>query len=79
MMKKLQAPKPIASMGLSNTAAVVISEIDDAGENVKYYVTTTGADLVKVHRAKIRFRASDGAPYFSSVCGRMLLDNFMRI
>ncbi len=76
-MKKMQAPKPIASMGLSNVAAVVLSEIDAAGENVKYYVTTGAADMVKVHRAKVYYRR-DGAPYFRSVVGRMLLDNFMR-
>ena len=76
-MKKLTDLKPVAVMGLSNTAAVVISELDDAGENLKYYVTT-GGESVKVHRAKVYYRASDGAPYFRSVVGRMLLDNFMR-
>ena len=75
-MKKLADLKPIAVMGLSNTAAVVISELDDAGETVRYYVTTGAADMVKVHRAKIYYRR-DGAPYFRSVVGRMLLDNFM--
>ena len=76
-MKKLQAPKPIATLSLSNTAAVVLSEIDAAGERVKYYVTT-GQDLVKVHRAKIYYRR-DGTPYFNSVAGRMTLENFMRL
>ena len=76
-MKKIQAPKPIASMGLSNVAAVVLSEIDAAGETVHYYMTTGATDMVKVHRAKIYYRASDGAPYFRSVVGRMALDNFM--
>ena len=77
-MKKLTDLKPVAVMGLSNTAAVVISDLDAAGENLKYYVTTGATDMVKVHRAKIYYRASDGAPYFSSIAGRMLLDNFMR-
>ena len=76
-MKKLADLKPVAVMGLSNTAAVVISELDDVGETVRYYVTTGAADMVKVHRAKIYYRR-DGAPYFRSVVGRMLLDNFMR-
>ena len=77
-MKKLADLKPVAVMGLSNTAAVVISELDDAGETVRYYMTTGATDMVKVHRAKVYYRASDGAPYFNSVVGRMLLDNFMR-
>ena len=77
-MKKLTDLKPVAVMGLSNTAAVVISEIDAADETVRYYVTTGAADMVKVHRAKVYYRASDGAPYFRSVVGRMSLDNFMR-
>lgn len=75
-MKKLEELKPIASMGLSNTAAVVICEIDAAEETLEYYVTT-GEDPVKVHRARVYYRR-DGAPYFNSVVGRMLLDNFMR-
>jgi len=75
-MKKLADLKPVAAMPLSNTAAVVISEIDAAGECVEYYITT-GHDLVKVHRARVYYRR-DGAPYFRSICGRMLLDNFMR-
>ena len=77
-MKKLADLKPIAVMGLSNTAAIVISELDAAGETVHYCVTTGATDTVKIHRAKIHYRASDGAPYFRSVVGRMLLDNFMR-
>ena len=76
-MKKLEELKPVAVMGLSNTAAVVISEIDDAGEAVRYYVTTGATDMVKVHHARVYYRR-DGAPYFRSVIGRMLLDNFMR-
>jgi len=76
-MKKLADLNPVAVMPLSNTAAIAISEIDAAGESLKYYVTT-GGEAVKVHRAKVYYRASDGAPYFRSVVGRMLLDNFMR-
>lgn len=77
-MKKIQAPQPIASMPLSNTAAVFISELDDQGDFVKYYLNTADNDtLVKLHTAKIYYRA-DGAPYFNSLVGRMLLDNFMK-
>ena len=76
-MKKLADFKPVAVMGLSNTAAIVISELDAAGETVHYCVTT-GISVGKVHRARVYYRASDGAPYFRSIVGRMILDNFMR-
>ena len=77
-MKKIQAPQPIASLILSNTAAVFISEIDDQGENVKYYLSTANNDImVKLHTAKIHYNM-DGSTYFNTVVGRMRLDNFMK-
>lgn len=77
-MKKIKAPQPIAAMTLSNTAAVFISEIDDQGDFVKYYLNTADNDtLVKLHKAKIYYRA-DGAPYFNSLVGRMQLGNFIK-
>lgn len=80
-MKKLKATEltPVGVFGLSNTAAVVLSDIDEYGETVKYYIATVGyGDMVEVHKAKIYYRVKDGAPYFNSVVGRMLLDNFMK-
>lgn len=80
-MKKLKATEltPIGVFGLSNTAAVVISDVDDFGETVSYYVDTVGADdIVEVHKAKIYYRVKDNEPYFNSILGRMLLSDFSK-
>lgn len=80
-MKKLEATEltPIGVFGLSNTAAIVVSNIDEYGETVEYYIATVGyADTVKVHKAKIYYRVSDAEPYFNSIVGRMLLSDFIR-
>lgn len=78
-MKKVEAPQPLCVMALSNTAAVVVSDIDDNGETVSYYITSVGTDyMVKVHKAKIYYRVSDNEPYFNSVVGRMLLSDFIK-
>lgn len=77
-MKKIKAPQPIATLPLSNTAVVLISEIDDQGEKVKYYLSTPSTDiLVKLHTAKIYYNMN-GTPYFNSIVGRMPLDNFIK-
>lgn len=66
-------------LSLSNTAAVVISNVDDNSETVKYYISTVGEDyMVKVHTAKIYYRVRDNEPYFNSVVGRMILSDFIR-
>jgi len=78
-MKKMKAPQPIAVTSLCNVAAVVISDIDDYGESVSYYVSIVdNNDMVEVHKAKIYYRVRDNAPYFNSVQGRMLIDNFIK-
>lgn len=78
-MKKMKAPQPIAVMSLCNAAAVVISDIDDYGETVKYYISIVGNDnMVEVHKAKIYYHVGDNEPYFNSIIGRMLLDNFIK-
>ena len=79
-MKKIKAPQPIAVMSLCNTTAVVLSDVDDYGETVNYYLSTVGDnDMVEVHRAKIYYRVRDNEPYFNSVYdGRMLLNNFSK-
>ena len=78
-MKKIKAPQPIATMPLCNTSAIVISDVDNYGETVKYYISSvSNNDMVEVHRAKIYYRVRDGVPYFNSVMGRMLIDNFIK-
>lgn len=81
-MKKVKATAltTVGVFGLSNTAAVVISDIDESDETVSYYLSTVGTDyMVKVHKAKIYYRVSDNEPYFNSIFGRMLLSNFINI
>jgi len=76
-MKKLEA---IASIGLSNTAAVLITAIDDMDERVSYYVSVVDEEKTpKIHHAKIRYTVKDGEPYFDSIVGRMHLSQAMRI
>ena len=78
-MKKIKAPQPIAIMSLCNTASIVIYDIDDYGETVNYYLSTVGDnDMVEVHKAKIYYHVRDNEPYFNSVYGRMLIDNFIK-
>lgn len=77
-MKKIKAPQPIATMPLSNTSVIVIYDIDDYGETVSYYLAAANDDMVKVHKAKIYYHVRDNTPYFNSICGRMLIDNFIK-
>ena len=77
-MKKIKAPQPIAIMSLCNTASIVIYDIDDYGETVRYYLATDNDDMVEVHKAKIYYHVRDNAPYFNSGYGRMLIDNFIK-
>lgn len=77
-MKKIKAPQPIAAMPLCNTSSIVIYDIDDYDETVRYYLATDNDDMVEVHKAKIYYHVRDNAPYFNSIYGRMLLDNFIK-
>jgi hypoxanthine phosphoribosyltransferase len=78
-MKKIKAPEPVGVLSLSNTAAVVVCDIDDNGETVSYYISSVGNDdMVKVHTAKIYYRVRDNEPYFNSVVGRMILSDFSK-
>jgi len=78
-MKKIKAPQPVAVMSLCNSTAVVISDVDDYGETVKYYISIVGNDnMVEVHKAKIYYHVGNNAPYFNSVYGHMLIDNFIK-
>jgi len=78
-MKKIKAPQPVAVMSLCNSTAVVISDVDDYGETVSYYVSSVGDnDMVEVHKAKIYYHVKDNTTYFNSIIGRMLLDNFIK-
>ena len=69
-----------ATIGLTNTAAVLILDIDETGESVTYCVSTLGEERApKSHHAKIYYTVRDNEPYFNSIVGRMHLSQAMRI
>jgi len=76
-MKKREA---IASIGITNTTAVIITDIDEAGESVTYCVSVVDEEQApKSHHAKINYTVKDGEPYFNSIIGRMHLSEAMRV
>lgn len=76
-MKKREA---IASIGITNTTAVIITDIDEAGESVTYCVSVVDEKQApKSHHAKINYTVKDGEPYFNSIIGRMHLSEAMRV
>lgn len=76
-MEKREA---IATIGLTNTAAVLILDVDETGENVTYCVSVVDEKKApKNHHAKIYYTRKDNEPYFNSVLGRMHLSQAMKI
>lgn len=76
-MKKREA---IASIGITNTTALLITDLDEAGENVTYCVSVLDeAQVPKSHHAKISYTIKDNDPYFTSILGRMHLSQAMRV
>jgi len=76
-MKKREA---IASIGITNTTALIITDIDEAGESVTYCVSVVDDEKVpKSHHAKINYTVKNNDPYFNSILGRMYLSQAMRV
>ena len=76
-MKKREA---IASIGITNTTAVIITDIDETGESVTYCIGVSDTEQTpKSHHAKINYTIKNGEPYFNSILGRMHLSQAMRI
>ena len=76
-MKKREA---FASIAITNTTALLITDVDDAGENVTYCVSVLDEEKApKSHHAKINYTLRDNEPYFESIVGRMHLSQAMRI
>ena len=76
-MKKREA---FASIAITNTTALLITDVDDAGENVTYCVSVLDEEKApKSHHAKINYTIRDNEPYFESIVGRMHLSQAMRI
>jgi len=69
-----------ASISITNTTAVIITDIDEAGETVTYCVSVLDeAQAPKSHHAKISYTLRDSEPYFNSILGRMHLSQAMRV
>ena len=76
-MKKQQA---LASISITNTTAVIITDIDAMSESVTYYVSIMDEEQApKMHHAKIGYTLKNGSPYFNSILGRMHLSQAMRV
>ena len=76
-MEKREA---LASISITNTTALLITDIDDAGENVTYCISVLDDEKApKSHHAKINYTRKDGEPYFNSILGRMHLSQAMKI
>ena len=72
--------KALASIYITNTTAVIITDINATNEMVTYYVSVVDEEQApKSHHAKINYTIKDGEPYFNSIMGRMHLLQAMRV
>ena len=76
-MEKREA---FASIAITNTTALLITDLDETGERVTYCVSALGEEKApKSHHAKINYTIRDNEPYFNSILGRMHLSQAMKI
>mgnify|MGYP004695324873 CR=1 FL=1 len=76
-MEKREA---FASIPITNTTVLLITDLDEAGENVTYCVSVMDEEKApKSHHAKIYYTIKDNEPYFNSIIGRMHLSEAMKI
>jgi len=72
--------KELASIYITNTTAVIITDIDAMTESVTYYVSVVDEEKApKKHHAKIYYTVKNNEPYFNSILGRMHLLQAMRV
>lgn len=72
--------KELASIYITNTTAVIITDINATNEIVTYYVSVVDEEQApKIHHAKIYYTRKNGEPYFNSIIGRMHLSQAMRV
>ncbi|AVH85586.1 hypothetical protein [Lactobacillus phage Maenad] len=79
---KMNERKAIATIGITNTTALLIIDIDQIGidERVKYCVSTLDEDEAPRNRyGKIHYNHSTGEPYFNSILGRMYLSQAVKV
>lgn len=76
-MEKREA---LASISITNTTALLITDIDEMSENVTYCISILDDEKApKSHHAKINYTIRDSEPYFNSILGRMHLSQAMKI
>ena len=69
-----------ASIVITNTSALLITDIDEVNETVTYCVSVLDEkEAPKSHHAKINYTIKDNDPYFNSILGRMHLSEAMRV
>lgn len=72
--------KALASIYITNTTAVIITDINATNEIVTYYVSVVDDEQTpKRHHAKLYYTRKNNEPYFNSVLGRMHLLQAMRV
>lgn len=70
----------LASISITNTTAVIITDIDAMDEIVTYYVSVVDDEQTpKRHHAKLYYTRKNNEPYFNSALGRMHLLQAMRV
>lgn len=70
----------LASIAITNTTALLITDMDEAGETVTYCVSVLDEEEApKSHHAKINYTIKDSDPYLNSIIGRMHLSQAMRV
>lgn len=76
-MKKREA---IASIGITNTTALLILDIDEMDGSLTYYISVVDDEKIpKSHHAKINYTVKNNDAYFNSILGRMHLSQAMRV
>lgn len=76
----MEKRQELASISITNTTAVIITDINAMTENVTYYVSVVDEEQApKKHHAKIYYTRKNNEPYFNSILGRMHLSQAMRV
>lgn len=76
----MEKRQELASISITNTTAVIITDINAMTESVTYYVSVVDEERVpKRHHAKIYYTRKNNEPYFNSILGRMHLSQAMRV
>lgn len=76
----MEKREELASIYITNTTAVIITDINAMTESVTYYVSVVDEEKApKMHHAKIYYTVKNNEPYFNSILGRMHLMQATRV